>query len=699
MPSSSSPTPTRQKDNVATPVANAVSAQIKTISIEELLRTTNNISVLKNGWPNWGLRNRDMKILEDFSERDAPFISIILSMLMPYVSLTVLKESDDISNDGESQEQQSSAEDSFVNESSDDENINLDSILFSNDDLMESISHPIGLDELHFLSFGKNKVSIRSVKIDVEETTGLYSVKRFKFSFVIHRPSEFSENGVMRSIFDPSKKFMFKWGYNIDLDNETILPSATRIASIIGAQNKETIMFNKWDVKQEDNDQNIEVEAEAIPVSSKSFVTVKMGEHVLSENPEDSSVLESYQDSLEAIENINQGNTNNTQAQRSQEKIRNNIQSEINKLLVDSFATSMSNITKNTQNILFSDILDEVSKCMKYSLKKNNQNNGVFKFVCGKFNSSIGASDDYIGNFSIDTNSFTNVLVARIKKDKNIPHPLEFLDSVINEYLVDYSSYRNVSSTINKLLARKETQENTIKSQSTTSRNRDALDNASQELQKINDELKKIMIPAVKFFTHEHRNERNEIMFYCFIIDSSFGIPSIYDDNTGKTAFERVIESNKASGVLIEDNNITETDLAFLNNDVNPESASSITSFDIPVVDLFSENTIFKSQTLGSTTDDELQSSLIKRMTDAAKNEQGDDQIESISFNDQFKFLTTNISAKMLGNNAVQIYQPIFWRLFLRGSIFERLYTVTKLSHTIDQGSWETELECVMTCV
>lgn len=682
--------PIRQNDNLVTETANSADDRIKTISVESLIRSQEDISVLKNGWPNWGLRNRDLKVLEGYVPSISPYINSVFSMLMPYVSLSMIKESNS-TEEGETNEQESSAEDSY----SDNADVeDLDNAMFSNNELMSSLANPIPKDELGFLSFGRNRISIKNVTIDIEETTGLYSVKNFKFSFVIHRPTEFTEAGIIRNIFDPSKKFIFKWGYNIDLTNTDILPSAARISSIVGAQNKDTIMFNKWDIKQEDNDNNIEVDAEAIPVSSKAFVTVKMGEHNL--NPDDSNALQNYEDSLKTIENINNNNSNNRE-NKEQEKTKKNIQSKINELIINAFSLSMSNITKTSTDIKFSDLLDEISRCVNYSLEKNEQENATFKFACGKFNNSIKANNDYIGDFLINVNSFTKDFVAKIKKDKNVPHPLDFLDQIINEYLSDYTDFRSLSSDIDTLLKEKETQEAILKKQTSHTRNRDALNSATEALKKVDEKLKKITMPTIKFFVHEHRTDDNKIFFYCFIIDSSFGLPAIYESSE-QTAFERVIESNRGSGILLEDSDLTQSEISFLNGDDNAiMTDQGVTSFDIPIINLFSENSIVRSQSLTSETDEEIQSSLIKRMVD--KNEQGDSNVENVSFNDQFKFLTTKIDAKTLGMSAWQIYQPIFWRLFLKDSIFERLYNVTKLTHEISEGAWDSSITCTMCAI
>jgi hypothetical protein len=150
---------------------------------------------------------------------------------------------------------------------------------------------------------------------------------------------------------------------------------------------------------------------------------------------------------------------------------------------------------------------------------------------------------------------------------------------------------------------------------------------------------------------------------------------------------------------LLEDSDFSEYEQTFMdgtivggNGDVN-----STKSFDIPIVNIFSENLIIKNHSLTSETDEELQASLIKQMVD--KNEQGDVEREMVSPTDMYKFLTTKISFSAIGNSAMQIYQPWFTRFALKGSIFERCYNITKLSHEIEPGNWQTNCECTMIAI
>jgi hypothetical protein len=267
----------------------------------------------------------------------------------------------------------------------------------------------------------------------------------------------------------------------------------------------------------------------------------------------------------------------------------------------------------------------------------------------------------------------------------------------------DYEDYRKVSKDIGDILNRKEVQEGILKT-STSSKNSDKINEATRELKKVEEDLGKIMVPNIKFFTHEHRNTNNEITFYCFILDSSFGIPNLSQPTSSEegattrlSAYERVIESNKGSGVLIEDADITEADTSFLNGDDLSQQNNTV-SFDIPIVNLFSENTIIKNQSMTSETDDELQSSLIKQMVDK-NNAQGEQKTEGVAATDMFKFLTTKISFETIGNSAIQIYQPWFCRLAIKGSIFERLYNITKISHSIEAGSWQLSCEATMQAI
>lgn len=651
--------------------SNYIEERIRTISVEKL---PNNLSIMKNGWPNWGLRNRDLKILEGYSSEYSQYINIILSMLSPYVSLKVINEQE---------EDTETAEDNFADNISNNE-ISLDELLFSNEELMNSISEPIKRDELGFLSFGKNILSIKSLNIDVEETTGLYSVKRFKFTFVSHRISSF-DNDIIKNILNPDKKFILTWGYNIDIINNDLLPKVSKISSILGAQNKETIMFTVWDIKQEDSDQNIEINAEAIPVSSNSFVTVKMGEHRIA-NTESINILENYERSLETIKNVS-----GEQSSRIQERTINNIQNKINSIVVNAFELSISSITKNNNgDILFKDILDEISACVNYSFQKN-KHKGTFKFVCGKFNNSIEANDDQIQNFVIKADAFTK-FVTKIKKSKNIPHALEFLDNIISEFMTNYENFRIISNKINDILIKKDLQESILK-KSSAAKNSQEIENASKALSEIEKELSKIMVPSIKFFTHEHESD-GEKTYFCFVLDSSYGVPAIYENST-YTAFERVLESNKSSGVLLEDQDFTEYEQTFMDSQTN--NITDYKSFDIPIVNVFSENLILKNINLTSETDEELQASLIKQMVD--KNEQGDNVSERVSPTNMYKFLTTKISFSTIGNSAIQIYQPWFFRLAIKGSIFERCYNITKLSHNIESGNWQTDCECTMIAI
>jgi len=665
---------TRSRDLDVTDTVNSIEEKIKTIAVEDL---PDGISIMKNGWPNWGLRNRDLKILEGYSSLYAPYINTIFSMLNPYVSLKIISD--------EQEEDNSLSADEWFMESE----LDLSAQLFSNSELMQSISQPITKkDELGFLSFGKNILSIKNLNIDIEETTGLYSVKRFKFVFVAHRFGSF-DNDIIKNILNPNKKFILTWGYNLDLTNSDLLSKAKRIASILGSQNKETISFSSWDIKQEDSDQNIEISAEAIPISSKSYVTIKMGEHRIT-SAETITVLESYQNSLETMENVS-----GERESRAQEKTKNNIQGKINAIIISAFESSMSLITKNkSDGILFKDILDEISACINYSFKKNNYK-GIFKFVCGKINDSIGTSDDYIGNFKI-TNEAFSTFITKIKKSKNIPHALEFLDNVIAEFISDYEDFRSVSENLNKILTKKESQEETLKKSSAT-KNAQQINDASTALSEVEKELSKIMIPSIKFFTHEHESDEGKT-FYCFILDSSYGIPTIYE-NSEQTAFERVLESNRSSGVLLEDSDFSENEQTFMDGTLVGGSGdvNSTKSFDIPIINIFSENLIIKNHSLTSETDEELQASLIKQMVD--KNEQGDVKREMVSPTDMYKFLTTKISFSAIGNSAMQIYQPWFTRFALKGSIFERCYNITKLSHEIEPGNWQTNCECTICAV
>lgn len=668
----------RTQDSIIVETVNSIEEKYKTISVEDL---PDGISIMKNGWPNWGLRNRDMKILEGYSTIYAPYMNVIFSMLNPYVSLKIINET----TSGQEEDSRETAEDSITDTTNE---IDLGTLLFSNDELMKSISEPIiKKDELGFLSFGRNILSIKSLNVDIEETTGLYSVKRFKFVFVAHRIGSF-DSDIVKNILNPDKKFVLTWGYNLDLANSDLLSKATRIASILGSQNKETISFTMWDIKQDDSDQNVEISAEAIPVSSKSFVTVKMGEHRIT-SAETINALESYERSLETMENVS-----GERESRTQEKTKNNIQGKINSIVVAAFESSMSLITKNRNDgILFKDILDEISACVNYSFFTKNNHKGLFKFVCGKFNDSIGASDNFIGNFKI-TNEAFSAFTTKIKKSKNIPHALEFLDNVIAEFISDYEDFRPISENIKTILTKKELQEDILKKSSAT-KDAQKINEASVALSEVEKELSKIMIPSVKFFTHEHESDGGKI-FYSFVLDSSYGIPTIYESSE-QTAFERVLESNKSSGALLEDSDFTEYEQTFMEGTSIRDDINNVKSFDIPIVNIFSENLIVKNVSLTSETDEELQASLIKQMVD--KNEQGDARQEGVSPTDMYKFLTTKISFSAFGNSAIQIYQPWFFRFAIKGSIFERCYNITKLSYDIEPGNWQTNCECTLCAI
>jgi hypothetical protein len=670
------PQPNRPGDNESLDINTTYSSKCMTIPVDDL--TGLNVSIMRNGWPGWGLQNKDLQVLQGAGiEKD--YINTIFSMITPYIFVTsVVTGSQDSAFSNEQYEEFDPLSQYTI--------APFESRLFTNDDMLDSLLDTIPGDEVGFLSFGRNKMSIKGLTINLQEQTGLYSYKTFKFQFVIHRPDAFQEPFI-QSLFSPANKFLIRWGYNINGTNPDLMSHAQKILGIIGAENKDTIQFTKWGVSQESNDGNIEVEAEAIPASNKSFITVKMGEHILQSQPDTVGNLSRYEEALAGLDNSEQPRT------RDQDRLRQDIQNNINDITLDAFKRSVNRIPKKENLTVFSDVLNEISSCVNYSLQKNEQqSNSTFKFVCGRFNATIQPQpSDYIGDFTISYDDFKK-FNAKIIQSKNIPHPMDYLDQFISEFLGDYVDFSRMSNIIKGVMERKQIQETILRKRPQESQK---IVDASNELKKIDEELTKIMIPSMKFFNHEHLDEFNNTNFYCFVIDSSYGVPKIYGDAV-KSAFTRVMESN----IGISQEEMTNSENAAIPGSPQETTAAqpnNDTVFDIPIFNLFGENTILKDFSLDSETDDELQASLIKRMAD--KDLRGEGTTTGISFNDQFKFLTTKISFKTIGNNAFVPYQQLFFRIYGDIGVFSRLYNITGIEHIFTPGEWASSYETVMNAI
>jgi len=662
--------PNRVNDQINLDVNSPYNSSNITIQVDDLVGK--NIQIMRNGWPNWGLRNRDLKELNG-SEVGQNITNIVYSMLSPYVLINAVPSGSDSGF--------------YSNEQFDDFDplsqytvSPFESKLFTNDDILSSLYNPIPNDEIGFLSFGKNKISIKGLTINLQEQTGLYAFKKFKFQFVIHRPDAFAESFV-QSIFSAENRFIIRWGYNLNVSNSDLLPCAKKILDILGVENRDTIQFTRWDVGQNSNDHNIELNAEAIPSSNKSFITVRMGEHMLTSESNSASILEGYEDTLSTIDSDEQPRT------RSGDRLRQNIQNQINGMVVDAFNASIDRIPKNNNLIKLSDILNEISSCINYSLEKSGQNPN-FKFVCGKFNDTIQPSPPNISDFTISQDNFKNFNI-KIVKSKNIPNPMDYLNQIVDEFLGDYTDYKEISQIIKEIYDDKQIQEEILRKKNQETQK---VIDASNKLKEIDEKLDKIMIPSMKFFNYEHINEFNGAESYCFLIDSSYGVPKIHQDSE-KSAFSRVVESN--AGISQDNEEFNDVTVPGSSNNAQPNDNNTV--FDIPIFNVFGENTILKDLSLTSETDEELQASLIKRMAD--KDLRGDEIMEGVSFNDQFKFLTTKISFKTIGNNAFVPYQQMFFRAYNDIGVFSRLYNVIGIEHTFAPGEWVSSYETVMNAI
>jgi hypothetical protein len=669
------PQPNRSGDNINADVAAVYDSKYLTIRVEDL--SGQNVAIMRNGWPNWGLQDKDLRVLQG-NGVEKEYINTIFSMITPYVFITsVITGSQDSAYSNEQYEDFDPMTQYTI--------IPFESRLFNNNDAIDSLLNTIPNDEVGFLSFGRNKMSIKGLTITVQEQTGLYSYKKFKFQFTMHRPDAFSEPFI-QSIFSPNNKFLVRWGYNLNATNDDLMSHAQKILSIIGAENKDTVQFTMWNVSQESNDGNIEVEAEAIPSSNRSFITVKMGEHLLMSQPETVGALSEYEQTLSSLEDSEQPRS------RDRDQLRQSIQSKINEITIGAFTTSINRIPKSGNEVKFSDILNEISSCVNYSLQKNEQFGSTFKFVCGRFNATIiPQPSDYIGDFTVSQDDFKK-FNTKIIQSKNIPHPMDYLNQFISEFLGDYTDFQKISNVVKGIMEEKQQQETILRKKPQESQK---VIDASNKLKEIDERLSKIMIPSMKFFNYEHLDDFNNTSFYCFVIDSSYGVPKIYGD-AEKRAFDRVMESNIGISQEELDNN---ENVSIPGSPQEPSSPqpNNNTVFDIPIFNLFSENTIIKDFSLDSETDEELQASLIKRMTD--KDLRGDEVTNGMSFNDQFKFLTTKISFKTIGNNAFVPYQQLFWRIYGDIGIFSRLYNITNIEHTFAPGEWTSSYETVMNAI